>query len=183
MTFCADWYRTRRWLKLRGARDNFDNFLGYLVAAFDAMIVAQNVALALEEQGLGICYMGTTLHSCAEIGQVLSLPETCMPVTSMVVGYPAEDPPKRDRLPIKAFLHDERYQMPSDEDIEEIFREREVRGWARYMASPELRPAIEKSGIKSLAEFYTSDHKYPPDVFRRDSAKLLQLLQDKGFWV
>ena len=41
MTFCADWFRTREWLRQRGARDNFANLLGYHVAAYDAMIVAQ----------------------------------------------------------------------------------------------------------------------------------------------
>jgi len=55
ITFCADWYRTREWLKLRGARDNFNNLIGYLVASFDAMIVAQNVSLGFETEGLGIC--------------------------------------------------------------------------------------------------------------------------------
>jgi hypothetical protein len=43
MTFCADWHRTRTWLAQRGARDNFNNLLGYHVAAYDAMIVAQKV--------------------------------------------------------------------------------------------------------------------------------------------
>jgi nitroreductase len=39
ITFCADWYRTRQWLKLRRARDNFNNFLGYQVAANETMLV------------------------------------------------------------------------------------------------------------------------------------------------
>jgi nitroreductase len=82
VTFCADWFRTREWLKKRGARDNFNNFLGYHVAAFDAMIVAQNVCLGFEAHGIGICYMGTTLHSMGEIADYLELPDTCVPVTS-----------------------------------------------------------------------------------------------------
>ena len=88
ITFCADWYRTRQWLRLRGARDNFNNLIGYHVAAFDAMILAQNVCLGFEAQGLGICYMGTTLHSMGEIADYLELPDTCLPVTTIVVGYP-----------------------------------------------------------------------------------------------
>jgi hypothetical protein len=46
VTFCADWFRTREWLRRRGARDNFNNFLGYHVAAVDAVIVAQSACLA-----------------------------------------------------------------------------------------------------------------------------------------
>ncbi|MFN8992586.1 MAG: nitroreductase family protein, partial [Pseudomonadota bacterium] len=29
ITFCADFFRTRQWLALRGARDNFDNLVGW----------------------------------------------------------------------------------------------------------------------------------------------------------
>jgi nitroreductase len=181
VTFCADWFRTREWLKKRGARDNFNNFLGYHVAAFDAMIVAQNVCLGFEAHGIGICYMGTTLHSMGEIADYLELPDTCVPVTTIVAGWPSEDPPKRDRLPLSAFLHDEKYQRPSDGELEAIYEQREVRGWARYMAYPELKARIEEMGITSLAQFYTSKAKYDPDVFRRDSAKLRALLEAKHF--
>ena len=66
LTFCADSHRTRQWLAQRGARLNFGNLLSYHVAAFDALIVAQSMALAFEAHGLGICYMGTTLHRMRE---------------------------------------------------------------------------------------------------------------------
>ena len=181
VTFCADWYRTRQWLRLRGARDNFDNFIGYHVAAFDAIIVAQNVCLGFEALGLGICYMGTTLHSMTEIAEFLDLPDTCLPVTTIVAGYPAEDPAKRDRLPLSAFLHAEKYRRPSDRDIEDIYAEREVRGWERYMSYPEMKVEIEARGITSLAQFYTSEIKYDPDGFREDAAKLRALLEAKHF--
>jgi nitroreductase len=179
ITFCADWYRTREWLRLRGARDNFNNLLGYHVAAFDAMIVAQNVCLGFEAHGLGICYMGTTLHSMPEIAELLELPETCAPVTTIVVGYPDENPPKRDRLPLSAFLHEERYRATTREEIEDTYREREVKGWERYMSMPQLKALIEREGITSLAEFYTSKVKYDPGVFARDSAKLEAFLRAK----
>ena len=181
VTFCADWFRTREGLKRRGARDNFNNFIGYHVAAFDAMIVAQNACLAFEAHGLGICYMGTTLHSMTEIAQFLELPDTCLPVTAIVVGYPDESPDKRDRLPAGAFVHDETYRRPTEDELAAIYERREVKGWERYMAMPDLKAAIEARGITSLAQFYTSEIKYDPDVFREDSAKLVALLEAKHF--
>jgi len=181
ITFCADWFRTRQWLRSRGARDNFNNLIGYHVAAFDAMIVAQNVCLGFEAHGLGICYMGTTLHSMTEIAQFLELPDTVLPVTTIVVGHPAEDPPKRDRLPLPAFLHDETYHLQTDEEIAATYAGREERGWQRYMAIPNIKAAIEARGITSLAHYYTSEIKYDPDVFREDSACLLALLKAKHF--
>jgi nitroreductase len=181
VTFCADWFRTREWLKLRGARDNFDNLIGWHVAAFDAIIVAQSACLGFEARGLGVCYMGTTLHSMREIAEFLELPDTCLPVTAIVVGWPAENPGKRDRLPLPALVHDETYRRPTEEQIEATYAQREVRGWQRYMAEPEIRARIEAMGITSLAHYYTSEAKYDPDVFRRDSAKLKALLEEKHF--
>lgn len=181
MTVCADWYRTRRWLALRGARDGFKEFLGYHVAAYDAMILAQDIALACEARGLGICYMGTTLYRAGELVEFLELPESVMPVTSLVVGWPDEAPSRRDRLPVAGLIHDERYQPPSDADIERIFREREVKGWERYMSDPGLRAAVEQAGVSSLAQFYTSKLKYDPDFHRERAAALYATLQRQGF--
>ena len=181
VTFCADWFRTREWLRRHGARDNFNNLIGYHVAAFDAMIVAQNVCLGFQAQGIGICYMGTTLHSMTEIADFLDLPDTCVPVTTIVAGWPDEVPAKRDRLPLHAFLHDEFYHRPDEAQLEDIYEQREVRGWARYMAIPEYKARVEALGITSLAQFYTSKAKYDPDVFRCDSAKLRALLEAKHF--
>lgn len=182
LTFCADMYRTRRWLRLRGARDNFNNFEGFLVAAFDAIILAQSVALAFESHGLGICYLGTTLDACDRIAEFLALPETCFPVTSLVVGVPDEDPAKRDRLPLRAYIHDETYQHPSEDELLALYAEREVKGWKRYQAlGGEMVAEMERLGITTLAQFYTSELKYPPEGCVESSRRLRDLLVAKCF--
>lgn len=181
ITFCADWFRTRDWLRRREAADNFDNLVGYHVAAFDAILVSQSACLGFEAAGLGICYMGTTLYTMGEIADFLELPDTCLPVTTIVVGYPDENPTKRDRLPSPALIHHERYQIPTGEDIDAIFAEREVKGWERYMSMPEVREEIEAAGITSLAQFYTSEAKYDPEYFREASETLRKTLEDKHF--
>jgi nitroreductase len=181
ITFCADFFRTRQWLALRGARDNFNNFIGWHTAAFDAMIVAQNACLAFEARGLGICYMGTTMFRIAEIADFLQLPETVAPVTTIVVGWPDEDPPKRDRLPLAAFVHEERYRVRSDAELLDEYREREVRGWQRYMEIPELKARAEELGITLLAQFYTSKAKYDPERFAAFSAAMEALLVRQAF--
>lgn len=181
VTFCADWFRTREWLRRHGARDNFGNLIGWHVAAFDAIILAQSACLGFEAHGLGICYMGTTLHSMGDIAAFLELPETCLPVTTIVVGHPAEDPEKRDRLPLDALIHQETYHRPTPAELDATYAQREIRGWARYMAHPELKAKVEAMGITSLAQFYTSPAKYDPDEFRRDSDTLRALLEAKHF--
>ncbi|KAJ3405395.1 hypothetical protein CcCBS67573_g00571 [Chytriomyces confervae] len=181
VTICADWFRTREWLKSHSAKDNFDNFLGYHVAVVDAVIMAQNLVLGLESRGLGVCYLGTTLEVMKQISDLLELPETCLPVTTLVIGYPAENPPKRDRLPTKAYIHNEVYHKPDPQEIAEMYASREVSGWNRYMGQPELRAKIEKNGIKGLAEYYTSDFKYPEQDFLKFGKDIWKLLREKSF--
>ena len=182
LTFCADSFRTRQWLAQRGARLNFGNLISWHVAAFDAIILAQTTALALQSHGLGICYMGTTLHSMGAIAEFLECPDHCLPVTSMVVGWPDEAPAQRDRLPPAAWIHEERYQRPTADDIDKLFGAREVKGWQRYRSMGEhMVKKMDEMGITSLAQFYTSDIKYAPQTFERDSKKLCELMASKGF--
>jgi hypothetical protein len=180
LTFCADFHRMRRWLALSDAEDGFEDFFAFMVAAIDAVLVSQNVALAAEAEGLGICYLGSTLANCDEIGRLLELPLGVVPVTGFVMGTPAEDPPRRDRLPLDGLVHLETYQDPDDDAIRAIYRERETAGWARYMAIPELRERVEAAGVRNLAQIYTTV-KYTRDAHARFSANVLGYLRSQGF--
>ena len=184
LTFCADSFRTREWLALRGARLGFADLVSWHTTAFDAMILSQTVALALESHGLGICYMGTTLFSMRAIADFLEMPPNVLPVTSLVVGWPAEAPAQRDRLPAAAWIHEERYQRPSAADIEARFADREVRGRERYLSmGPEMAELWAQHGITSLAQYYTSKIKYDPDRFGPFSDDIEALLRERGFLV
>ena len=180
LTFCADFYRMRRWLEISDAPDNFDNFMSFMVAAIDAVLVSQNVALAAEANGLGICYMGSTLANCDEIGRILKLPHGVVPVVGYSLGYPDEQPAPRDRLPLDGLVHDEVYRDYTSDRIREIYREREVKGWERYMSYPRLRQMVEDSGVKNLAQLYTTV-KYTRESHQEYSRKVLDYLKEQEF--
>lgn len=180
LTFCADFHRMRRWLHLSGAPDSFDNFLSFMVAAIDAILVSQNVALAAESEGLGICYLGSTLANCDRIGEILNIPRGVVPVVGFTLGYPAQDPDPRDRLPLDGVLHDEVYQDYSDKRILEIYRDRERYGWDRYMSYPRLRKLVEEAGVENLAQIY-SVVKYTRESHQRYSKKILKYLSEQDY--
>ncbi|NQS91980.1 MAG: nitroreductase family protein, partial [Chloroflexi bacterium] len=104
LTFCADFYRMRRWLTLSKAADNFDNYFSFMVAAIDAILVSQTVALAAESKGLGICYMGSTFANVDQFSKLLNLPANVVPVAGFSLGYPDENPELRDRLPLSGLV-------------------------------------------------------------------------------
>ena len=180
LTFCADFHRMRRWLQVSDAPDNFDNFMSFMIAAIDATLVSQNVALAAEAKGLGICYMGSTLANCDQIGRILRLPPNVVPVVGFSLGYPAEDPALRDRLPLEGLVHQETYQDYTDMCIREIYYQREVKGWERYMSFPRLRQLIEESGVENLAQVYTAV-KYTRESHQEFSQTVLDYLTAQSF--
>lgn len=180
LTFVVDWHRMNRWCRLSGAEPGFDNLLSFLVGFADALIAAQNAALAAEAMGYGICYMGTTLSASTEIAAFLELPESVYPATTLVIGKPDEAPAPRARLPLTGILHEERYHRPSDDEVRAIYKSRETEGWARYMSFPELAARIRASGVRNLAEVYTI-LKYTKVDNEEISAEMLALLEEKGF--
>lgn len=180
LTFCADFHRMRRWLALSDAPDGFDNFMSFMIAAIDAVLVSQNVALAAESHGLGICYMGSTLANCDQIGEILRLPKSVVPVAGFSLGWPDEDPVPRDRLPFDGLVHQETYENYSDERIRQIYHERESAGWARYMASPRLRRRVEAADVENLAQIY-SVVKYTREKHQAYSKTVLDYLAEQEF--
>ena len=182
LTFCADFNRMRRWLKLSKAAPNFDNFFSFLIGAIDAILVSQTVALAAESRGLGLCYLGSTLANADAIGGILDLPKNVVPVTGFSLGYPDELPDLRDRLPFTGLVHWETYKDYTDNEIKEIYSEREIKGWQRYMRSKWLRGQVDEKGIENLAQLYT-EVKYTRTSHQEFSSKLLTYLEEQEFMI
>lgn len=180
LTFCADFNRMRKWLDLNEAPVHFDNFMSFMIGAIDATLASQNCALAAEDTGLGICYMGSTLANCDRIGELLNLPPNVVPVVGYSLGYPAENPAPRDRLPKQGLVHYEQYHDYSDEDILDIYRDRDEMGWNRYMENPKLKEMTEHLGLKNLAQIYTIA-KYTKESHHEFSQSVLNYLEKQNF--
>jgi len=183
LTFCADVFRMREWIRVNNSKQGFDDFLGFLTGTVDAIVAAQTVCLAAESVGLGICYLGTTWWAADEIIDLLALPKGVFPVTGVIVGYPDEDPPLRDRLPLDVMVHQEKYRHLTAEEIRAAHAEREQKAWARYTAVESVAQKLADAGITNVTDYYTSEFKYPKDLHRRISEMLFETLQEQGLWL
>ena len=172
LTFCADFNRFTQWCHLRDANPGYDNFLSFLTAAIDALLAAQNAALEAEELGLGICYLGTATWMADRIISILDLPELVVPVAAMVLGYPDEDPPLTDRLPLDGVVHREKYHRYQAGDIDRIYGEKEM-----LESTRELLKINQK---KTLAQVFT-DNRYTKADNRHFSKAFLDVLTRQGF--
>ncbi len=147
MTFCSDFNRFNKWCVQNKAIPGYDNFLSFYTASVDAVIAAQNVAVCAESKGLGICYLGTTNYTADKIIKLLELPQNVMPVTTLVVGYPDENPLLTDRLPAAAVIHNETYQDFSEENIKKLYDKRDN--------SEETKKIIKENSTETLAQVFT----------------------------
>ena len=56
----------------------------------DSAIAAQNIVLAADDMGIGICFV--LAFSKTAVTEVLNLPENVEPQVVVTLGYPAEAP-------------------------------------------------------------------------------------------
>ena len=86
LTICADFNRTSQWARCRKANPGYDNFLSFQNAATDALLYTQTLCNLMDEEGLGYCYLGTTIYMPQQIIDTLQLPPLVMPVATLTVG-------------------------------------------------------------------------------------------------
>jgi FMN reductase (NADPH) len=172
LTFCADFNRFNKWCKLSNAEAGYDNFLSFVTAAIDALLVAQNVTLAAESEGLGICYLGTTTYMASKIIDILKLPKGVVPVTTLTIGWPDESPEQVDRLPLEAIIHQEHYHDYDDEAILATYREKEDR--------KDSKQFVIENNKETLAQVFT-DIRYKKSDNVSFSNMLLEVLKKQGF--
>ena len=172
LTFCADFNRFNKWCRMRNAEPGYDNFLSFVTAAIDAVIVAQTVAIAAETKGLGICYLGTVIYTANEIIKALNLPAGVVPVATITLGFPAEQPEQVDRLPLEAVVHSEVYKDYSAADIDRYYAHKE--------AQPDSLKYVAENNKETLAQIFT-DIRYKKADNEHFSKALLTVLKNQGF--
>lgn len=172
LTFCADFNRFNKWCRLRNAEPGYDNFLSFLTAAIDALLVAQTVCVAAEARGLGICYIGTTTYMAKGISEALEIPKGVVPVATVTMGWPAENPAEVGRLPLEAVVHYETYSDYSDEKLERLYWEKEARSDSQMF--------VRENKKQTLAQVFT-DIRYKKEDNEHFSRMLLEFLKNQGF--
>lgn len=172
LTFCADFHRTSLWAAHRNATPGYDNLLSFLSAATDTLLYCQTFCNLAEEQGLGTCFLGTTVYQPMAIIDLLKLPELVFPVATITLGWPDEDPAQSDRLPIKSILHKETYHDYTPDSIDECYAYKE--------SLPENRHFVEINHKQTLAQVFT-DIRYTKKDNEAMSKGLIDALKHQGF--
>jgi FMN reductase (NADPH) len=99
----------------REGKPHANNLEVFLLVAFDAVLFAQNLALAFEADGWGTCFIGGLRTRLPEVCELLEIPKGVFPLFGLCVGEPAEDPGTRPRFEPDAIWSKDR--CPTDDTI------------------------------------------------------------------
>ena len=141
-------------------------------AATDGLLYTQTLCNLAEAEGLGTCFLGTTLYMPQTIIDVLQLPRLVFPVATITMGWPAENPMQTDRLPLRAMVHQERFEDYTAERIDDFYRAKE--------ALEVNKNFVEINRKETLAQVFT-DIKYTKKDNEAMSKSLLEALHQQGF--
>lgn len=166
MVWCADLHRSAEACATDGGTFAPGMTEHFLIAAVDCALAAQNAVVAAESLGLGICYIGGIRNDTDAVAELLELPEQVFPLFGLCLGWPAQDPVRKPRLPLSVTLKEERYDASLDapriaaydEELRSYYLER-TRGamdrtWTADMSAllgkesrPHIRNSLTKQGL------------------------------------
>ena len=172
LTFCADYRRTTLWAEQRQATPGYDNPLSFVNAMTDALLFCQTFCNLAEEEGLGCCFLGTTVYQPQSIIDTLQLPELVFPVATITLGWPDENPPLSDRLPVSTIIHEETFHDYSVADIDKAYAYKEQ--------LDENKEFVKINNKQTLAQVFT-DCRYTKADCEAMSETLLETLRKQKF--
>lgn len=172
LTICADYRRTTLWAENRKAHPGYDNILSFMNAATDALLFTQTFCNLAEEEGLGTCFLGTTVYMTQMIIDTLKLPKLVMPVATITLGWPDEQPALSERLPLRSIIHQETFEDYTPEKIDDFYAEKE-----NLEVNKEF---VRINHVETLAQVFT-DIRYTKKDCEAMSTGFLEALKEQGF--
>ena len=163
LVFCADLSRSMRCCEMHGGKAAEGLTEQFIIATVDTALYAQNLVVAAESAGLGICYIGALRNDPARVTEILDLPQQVYPVFGMCLGYPDQDPEVKPRLPLSVVLKENGYHTAGEAEAIAAYDERmrayyaartdnqKAQGWSEQMAG-----LLGREGRPHMLEFLRS---------------------------
>ncbi|MET3292852.1 UNVERIFIED_CONTAM: nitroreductase [Brevibacillus sp. OAP136] len=166
LVFCADFHRLKLVSDMHGTEFTLGEPEDLLVGAVDTALAAQNVMIAARSFGLGGVMIGGIRNHPEEVCEILDLPQYTMPIMGMSLGFPAEEPWQKPRLPQEVVIQEdsyrtehlyaglEEYESSSADYYVRRTNGKQTAGWTKQMAEyfatarrANIRAFVEKQGL------------------------------------
>ena len=123
LLFCADLHRNTNTFEDID-KDVLSNTESYTVAVIDAALAAQNAFAAAESMGLGGVIVGGIRNDTQKLIDTFRLPQRVAPLFALCLGYPAEEPGIKPRLPREVIHKVDTYTEEGDAELIEDYNTR-----------------------------------------------------------
>ncbi|MCP5152611.1 MAG: NADPH-dependent oxidoreductase [Ectothiorhodospiraceae bacterium] len=114
LAFCADMRRMEHAITGLGSDLEDNNLEMGLVTSIDAALVGMSASLAAESLGLAGVMIGAVRNDARATAEILGLPRRVYVVFGMVLGWPADVPAQKPRMPYASMVHVERFGRHPD---------------------------------------------------------------------
>jgi FMN reductase (NADPH) len=121
LVICPDLHRLKQVCQMHNYEINDKYIEDFIVAVVDASLVAQNILVAAEAVGLGVCIIGGIRRSPDEVSDLLKLPERVFPLMGICLGYPDQNGVVKPRLPEEVVVFSEEYGIPDIERFIDLY--------------------------------------------------------------
>jgi len=111
---CLDLHRQARLLEALGERQAPLGAWAFLFGVVDAVLVAENMAVAAEALGYGTGFIGGVHYDTPGVARALRLPAGVFPIVGLTMGVIAREPARRKRLPLESTFHENAYAPTTD---------------------------------------------------------------------
>ena len=116
LLFCADLHRNETYFDGID-KDVLTNTECYTVAVIDAALAAQNAMTAAESMGMGGVIVGGIRNDVQKMIDTFQLPQRVAPLFALCLGYPAEEPGRKPRLPQEVIHKIDAYTEDGNEEM------------------------------------------------------------------
>ncbi|MEX0695148.1 MAG: NADPH-dependent oxidoreductase [Rhodospirillales bacterium] len=166
LAFCADLTRIKAAFDRHGHSIDNNNLELGLVATIDAALVGMAAYVAAESLGIQGVMIGAMRNNPDAIAGILDFPDHVYATFGMCLGYPAETPKQKPRMPVSGIVHRDRYDAeaalavidPYDAELkahyDSIGKESDPASWthevdAKFSTRPRdgLRAALKARGF------------------------------------
>ncbi|APX73375.1 NADPH-dependent oxidoreductase [Companilactobacillus allii] len=158
--FCADLNRNNQMAKDLGldVTQTIEGLDATLAGTIDATLAAQNMVIAAESMGLGVCFIGGVRDNIEEVSELLNIPDHVFPVYGLVIGHPKDKLNDiKPRLPFEAVYHKNQYadkidivrsyNIKTNEYYNKRYGKKTDRNWARTAVNSLIK--LPRSFMKS----------------------------------
>lgn len=175
---CLDLHRHLKAAKLTGVDYDFTGILPYTLGVLDASLSLENMVIAAEALGLGSVIIGSVIEHPKKVKEILGLPEHCLALSILCIGYPKKKPKRREKWDYRTVVFENHYREIRLKDVQNYWRRLVLNGLKRSGRKPTKEEVEKACKARSYGATYAAHYK--EDFIKETNKKLMEFLSEQS---